>query len=129
MTVVANLRKLKGHDVLVDASPAILPRFPDARFELIGEGTERMRSRPRRRAGVAVAFTFVGGADTWRRDWPHGIFVLPSRSDASPNAVVEAMAAGLPIVASSVGGIVELVEHDVTGLLVPPELDALLAAI
>jgi L-malate glycosyltransferase len=123
VVVVANLRPEKGHDVLVDAAPAILSRFPDARFELIGGGSERsaLETRARER-GVLHAFTFPGHCDDVAARLSAGdIFVLPSRSDASPNAVVEAMAAGLPIVASAVGGIVELVEHENTGMLVPPD--------
>jgi L-malate glycosyltransferase len=123
VVVVANLRPEKGHDVLVDAAPAILQRFPEARFELIGGGPGRafIASRAAER-GVAHAFTFAGHCeDVAARLGAADIFVLPTRSDASPNAVVEAMAAGLPIIASDVGGIGELVEDECTGLLVPPD--------
>lgn len=121
VTVVANLRPEKGHDVLMDAAVDVLRRFPDAHFELVGGGSELetllARAESRR---MLHAFTFLGHRD----DVPErlaaaDIFVLPSRSEAFPNSVLEAMAAGLPIVASGVGGMLELIDHRRTGLLVP----------
>jgi L-malate glycosyltransferase len=128
--IVANLRAEKGHDVLIEAARDVLQRFPDARFEIVGAGPQRESLIERVRAReVQHAFTFLGH----REDVPDrlaaaDIFVLPSRSEAFPNAVVEAMAAGLPIVASAVGGIMELIADDGTGLLVPPDDPASLAA-
>jgi glycosyltransferase involved in cell wall biosynthesis len=122
IVVVANLRPEKGHDVLIDAAVHVLRAFHDIRIECVGAGPERDRLMARaRERGVAHAFTFSGQCD----DVPSklaasDIFVLPSRSEAFPNAVLEAMAAGLPVVASGVGGILELIDHDRTGLLTPP---------
>jgi len=122
VTVVANLRPEKGHDVLLDAALHVLRRFPDARFELVGGGTELETLLARveaRRMQHAVAF--LGHRDDVpARLAEADIFALPSRSEAFPNAVLEAMAAGLPIVASGVGGILELVDDGRTGLLVRP---------
>jgi glycosyltransferase involved in cell wall biosynthesis len=56
------------------------------------------------------------------------IFVLPSRSEGFSNAIIEAMAAGLPVVATTVGGNAEAVEDGVTGFLIPPEDSLALAA-
>jgi glycosyltransferase involved in cell wall biosynthesis len=122
IVVVANLRPEKGHDVLIDAAVDVLRRFPDARFELVGggPGLAALRSRAADR-GVAHAVDFVGSCDDVpARLAAADIFVLPSRSDAFPNALVEAMATALPVVASGVGGIPELIEDGRTGLLVPP---------
>ena len=121
VVVVANLRREKGHDVLVDAAPQVLRRFPDARFDIVGDGPEMdpLLRRAHER-GVAPAFTFFGHRDDVVARLAAGdIFVLPSRSEASPNALLEAMAAGLPAIASAVGGIPELVEDNRTGFLVP----------
>jgi glycosyltransferase involved in cell wall biosynthesis len=122
VVMVANLRPEKGHDILVDAAVEVLRRVPDARFDLVGAGPQLrpLRARVEARA-VSRSFSFLGHQD----DVPAhlaaaDIFVLPSRSEAFPNAVLEAMAAGLPIVASGIDGILEIVDDDRTGLLVPP---------
>jgi glycosyltransferase involved in cell wall biosynthesis len=122
VVVVANLRPEKRHDVLIDAAPEVLRHFPDARFEIVGGGPE-LRSLQGRTVdqGVAHAFAFVGhDEEVATRLRTADIFVLPSESEAFPNAVLEAMSAGLPIVASGVGGMLELIDDHRTGLLVPP---------
>ncbi len=122
VAMVANLRPEKGHDVLIDAAVHVLARVPDAQFDLIGDGSERARLEQRaRERGVAHAFTFAGHCeDVPSRLANADVFVLPSRSEAFPNAVLEAMAAGLPVIASAVGGILEVVEDGHTGLLTAP---------
>jgi glycosyltransferase involved in cell wall biosynthesis len=122
VVVVANLRPEKRHDVLIDAAPEVLRHFPDARFEIVGGGPELASLQGRTvDQGVAHAFAFVGhDEDVATRLRAADVFVLPSQSEAFPNAVLEAMSAGLPIVASGVGGILELIDDHRTGLLVPP---------
>jgi glycosyltransferase involved in cell wall biosynthesis len=130
IVVVANLRREKGHDVLIDAASAVVARFPDARFFIIGDGPEREKLRARAGAcGVSPVVSFIGHCDDIpARLASADILVLPSRSEGLPNAVLEAMAAALPIVASNVGGVPELIRHDRTGLLVPPGEPTALAA-
>jgi glycosyltransferase involved in cell wall biosynthesis len=130
VVIVANLRPEKGHDVLIDAAAQVLARVPDARFEVVGGGPQLNTLLARCEARhVQHAFTFAGHQeDVAARLAAADIFALPSRSEAFPNAVLEAMAASLPIVASGVGGIRELIEHDRTGLLVPAGDAAALAA-
>ena len=121
IVVVANLRPEKGHDVLIDAAVHVLRRFPDARFEVVGDGPElgTLMALVSARA-LTRSFSFLGHRnDVAARLGRADIFVLPSRSEAFPNAVLEAMAAGLPIVATGVGGIPELIVDGINGLLVP----------
>jgi L-malate glycosyltransferase len=119
--VVGNLRPVKGHEVLIDAAPDVLRRYPQAHFELVGSGPEHASLTARAAArGVAHAFTFLGARD----DVPAllaaaDVFVLPSYTESFPNALLEAMAAGLPIVASAVGGIPEVIHNGRNGLLIP----------
>jgi glycosyltransferase involved in cell wall biosynthesis len=120
---VAGIRHVKGIDVLVEAAARVVAAVPDVRFVVAGDGPDRSKAEAQARAlGVDRAFEFLGHRD----DVPAlmaeaDVFVLPSRSEAFPNALLEAMAAGLPVVASRVGGVVELVEHGHTGLIVAPD--------
>jgi glycosyltransferase involved in cell wall biosynthesis len=119
---VANLRQEKGHDTLIDAASIVLQRRPDAEFQIVGSGPLRsVLERQVHERGLGDRVRFLGE----RTDVPallssSDLFVLPSRSEASPNSVLEAMAAGLPIVATRVGGVPELIRSGVTGVLIEP---------
>jgi L-malate glycosyltransferase len=123
IVTVANLRTEKAHEVLLEAAELVLRRCPDAEFVIAGDGPRRQElERLAQSRGVAARVRFMGHAD----DVPAllascDLFVLPSRSEAFPNSVLEAMATALPIVATRVGGIVELIENQRTGVLVPPD--------
>ena len=92
------------------------------RIRRAADPSSRGCSRAPKRWRCRHAVTFLGHQDDVSACLDaNDIFVLPSRSEAFPNAVLEAMAAGLPIVASRVGGILELVDDGHTGLLVPPD--------
>lgn len=130
LVMVANLRQEKGHDVLIDAAPQIFSSCPDAEICLAGSGpmADALAARARAR-GVGGRVQFLGHCE----DVPSllaqsDIFVLPSRSEALPNALIEAMAAGMPVVASRVGGIPEIVTDGQNGVLVEPGRPAALAS-
>jgi glycosyltransferase involved in cell wall biosynthesis len=120
ITMVACLREEKRIDVLIAAAPRILARHPEVEFRIVGDGPCREELvRLAAANGVQSQLRFLGHRD----DVPtiladSDVFVLPSESEASPNVIFEAMAAGLPVVASRVGGIPELVADGVTGHLV-----------
>jgi glycosyltransferase involved in cell wall biosynthesis len=127
---VSHLTRIKGIDVLVEAAPAIRARAPGAIVLVAGRGQEQARVARRIEAlGLSDAFRLLGSHD----DVPGlleaaDLFVLPSRSEGQPNAAIEAMAMGLPIVASRVGGVPEVARHGEEALLVDPESPAALAA-
>jgi L-malate glycosyltransferase len=137
IVLVGNMHTdVKGHPWLIASAPAVVRDFPSARFVLAGDGEQRPRFEQQvAKLGLEQNFLFLGR----RTDIPKilaccDIAVLPSRAEGLPNAVLEYMAAGLPTIASRVGGNGELIEDGVTGLLVPSEdsaalSDALLAVL
>ena len=130
VVTVANLRTEKGHDVLLDAAAIVVRQFPDAHFDIVGAGPELAALRARAEAlAIGHSVSFDGHCeDVPARLAAADLFVLPSRSEAFPNAVLEAMAMGMPAIASAVGGLVEVIEHQHSGVLVPPDDAASLAS-
>jgi glycosyltransferase involved in cell wall biosynthesis len=132
LLVVGRLRIRKGVDVLLAAMPALLSRHPAARLLIAGDGEHRA-ALERAAAALALgeAVTFLGRADAARvRRLLRGAaaLVVPSIYEGMPLVVLEAMEASVPVVASRVSGIPEVVEDGGTGWLVPPEEPASLAA-
>lgn len=121
--VVANLIHYKGHRFLLQACPEVKRKIPEARILLIGDGPLRGELEAlAKELHVKEEVLFLGS----RQEIPEllalmDLAVLPSLEEGFPNAVLEAMAAGKPVVATKVGGIPEAVVHGETGLLVPPK--------
>jgi len=128
---VARLTLQKGHDVLVAAAPAVLAHNPKARFLLVGSGPEQANIEAAiARLGLNDKFMLLGH----REDIADlmaiaNVFVLPSHFEGLSLAVLEAMAASVPVVATAIGGTIEAI-GDAHPFLVPPgDATALAAAI
>jgi L-malate glycosyltransferase len=132
VTTVGNIRRVKGHDVFVRAAALVARRFPSARFTVAGEVLEpeyfaELQSLVEQ-LGLGGHFQFVGPvSDLSEHLAADDVFVLPSRSEGFSNALIEAMAASLPVVATNVGGNAEAVIEGATGYIVPPEDEEALA--
>jgi len=135
---VGNLDPAKGFDLMLHATALLRRQRPGLRYRIVGEGPERGRLEALIGAlGVAEAVTLAGAlrgdalVEAYRQA---SVFVVPSRllsnggRDGLPNVLLEAMASGVPAVGSSVAAIPEAIEHERTGLLVPPEDPRALAA-
>jgi len=118
---VGSLYPVKGHTYLIDAAVPVVRRFPDVVFLIVGRGGLREELEAQaQRLGVARYFRFVGHRDDVSDLLGVcNVFVLPSLSEGMPLSLLEAMAAGVPPVATRVGGVAEVIEHGRTGLLVP----------
>jgi glycosyltransferase involved in cell wall biosynthesis len=131
--MVAMLRTEKGVLDFVDCAAKILASVPNARFVIAGEGPKRrlVEERIKKNFPAAAASpVFLAG---YRTDTPEvlaalDVVVIPSHSEARCRVLAEAMATGKPVVATRVGGIPEVLRHDVSGLLVPAHEPAALAA-
>ena len=122
MVMVAMFKEQKGHVYLIEAAAEVLPLHPEARILLIGDGELRPDMERRVRAAhIADAVRFLGSRrDVARILAASDLFVLPSLWEGLPMALLEAMASGLPCVATTVSGTKQVIVPDVTGLLVPP---------
>ncbi len=132
ITTVGNIRRVKGHDVFVRAAAALATRFPDVTFSIAGDVLEadyfaELQALVRE-LDLCDRFHFDGPVTDLPKHLASAtIFVLPSRSEGFSNAIIEAMAASLPVVATDVGGNGEAVQTGVTGFVVPPDDDAALS--
>ncbi|HVA80154.1 MAG TPA: glycosyltransferase, partial [Candidatus Binataceae bacterium] len=113
---------LKGYSCLIRAMRPVMAKVPDLRLEIAGDGPERAPlERQAADLGLVDRIRFLGWKPDIRsamRDWD--LYVQPSFEEGFGLALLEAMAAGLPAVATAVGGHTELVEQGSTGWLVPP---------
>jgi glycosyltransferase involved in cell wall biosynthesis len=127
VTYVGRVEEAKGVDLLLQAAELVSRSVADVRFLIVGDGPQRppLEAWCRRRS---LPVTFFGR----RSDVPEFLslceaVVLPSRHEGFGRILIEAMAAGVPVVATAVGGVPEVCESGKTGLLVPPEDPAALA--
>ena len=126
---VGRLVPIKGHEWLLKAAPRVLAEFPHAMFVFLGEGP--LLGRLQQLAGglgISGHVMFLGA----RQDVPEclavfDLFAFPSLNEGMGRALIEAMAVGLPAVATRVGGIPDVVADGETGLLVPARDEAALA--
>jgi len=108
---------------LLDAVHELRDTQPSVRVEFAGDGDLEGLRRRAAELGLAERVRFAGWIGTRERDEllaRCALFVLPSHAEGLPMSLLEAMAAGCPVVASAVGGIPDLVVHGANGLLVPP---------
>ncbi|HPC18600.1 MAG: glycosyltransferase [Kiritimatiellae bacterium] len=128
---VASFCTQKDHRTLLSAAAILAPRFPQLRWVMVGDGPLREQTeQDAAQLHLADHIAFLGK----RTDVPRilhacDMFASSSRWEGLPLAVVEAQAAALPVVATQVGGIPDIVEHGKTGFLIPPEKPEALAEV
>jgi glycosyltransferase involved in cell wall biosynthesis len=126
---VANLRPVKGHRYLLQAAVSVLRSFPHAHFVLIGEGELRAALQAQAtELGISRHVHLLGQRNNAARlVQAFDLSVLASLHEGLPNTLLEALAAGVPVIATAVGGIPELITNGETGYLVPTADEARLA--
>lgn len=119
---IAELHKIKGLDVLLIAWSKFIKKH-QGKLIIIGEGEERENlENMAKNLNILDSVIFKGSVENAKSQLLNfDIFCLPSRSEALPYSLVEAGFAGLPVIATSVGGIPEIVESGISGSLIPPE--------
>lgn len=129
---VGNLNKQKGYEYLVKAMPKILKKFPHLMLEIVGDGDERLELRRlKKELGIERHVTLLGrkeNPENIMKNWD--LFVSSSVAETFGIVLLEAYKVGLPVVATKVGGVQDVVKDGKTGILVEPRSsDALANAI
>jgi len=120
---IGALTREKGHQYLLRAALKVIRIYPKAIFLLVGDGTERPNlEKTASSLGIKNSVIFAG----MRKDVPEilsiiDVFVLPSLNEGLPMALLEAQAAQIPVVATRVGAIPDVLEDGVTGILIKPK--------
>jgi len=124
MLCAGRLEPVKGFDLLIESFARISRALPDLRLVIVGDGSQRAElEQQASAAGLQDRITFTGflDRDGLRAEYHKAdLFVMPSRSEGFPIALLEAMATGLPFVAADVGGVTEIAT-EATGVCIPPE--------
>lgn len=132
-TVVGHIGALdhshKGQGTIIEAAKLARERHPELHFVLVGDGRDEQAFREAADGLDNVEFTgFVNEVDDWLSIFD--LFVFPSLHEGLGSTLLDAMSFGLPIVATRVGGIPDIIDHGVNGLLIEPQqADGLLAAV
>lgn len=129
---LGSLHPVKGFDLLLDTFARISFRHPQWRLIIWGEGPCRSKlENQAKRLGIFELIKLPGATqEPFARLSEADLFVLPSRTEGFPNALCEAMAVGLPVVASNVGAVSDIIRDGIDGILVPPDnIDTLAEAL
>ena len=131
---IGRLAATKGLPILLQCVAALKPSFPNLLLTVVGDGSDRpLLEDLANSLGIHEAIKFVGyqSQGKVREYMQHAdVLILPSFAEGVPVVLMEAMAAAVPVVATRIAGVSELVEHGVSGYLVPPgDLDSLTEAI
>jgi glycosyltransferase involved in cell wall biosynthesis len=119
--MAGRLEPVKGPEYFIEAARLVLDRFPQVKFLVIGDGSLRNKLEIKcKKLNISRSFIFTG----WREDVPEllsilDILALPSLNEAVGRILIEAGACGIPVVATEVGGVPEIVKDKETGILVP----------
>jgi len=126
VAIVGRLHPVKGHRYFLRSAAEILEKRTDVHFLVVGSGPERdSLEEYTRKLGISEHVTFTGFVSDVTELMPDlNLLIVPSLWEGFGLTALEAMAVGVPVVATSVGGLPEIVEHGATGLLVPPANEA-----
>ncbi len=130
--IIANFEQAKGHVYFIEAAAQVARVFPNVEFVLVGDGTLRKSMQMlAKEKGLTEQCRFLGRQSDIKRILNQlDIFVLSSIVEGLPISLLEAQALGVPAVATSAGGIPEVITHGENGLLVPPrDAESLASAI